>query len=349
MMHVSYCANNAYAMQLCVSIVSLLENNKEQEVTVHVLSSNLEKKNEAIISHCVEKYKQSIFFYNIKGCLNTIKKTALNLGQDSGGESYWEAMGLEAYARFFIADVIPESVSQVIYFDCDTIICNSIRNIFAYGNNKVVAAVIDYWPANYIESIGGGCNDKYFNSGVQLINLDKWREKNVLKKYLDYISTIKKPWRCFDQDIMNVVLSNEIATLPLEYNMMYAARHFSIKELYAISKKDESTYYNEKELQGAKNNIIVIHFAGELMEKPWRCLFADIYTKQWKRYFQLTPYAKDGLRKCMNVGLGIYYLKTIKHFCEYFFYKIVGKKGRFYIINRRTQKYVNEAIKYNEG
>lgn len=348
MLNISYCVNNTYSMQLCVSIVSLLENNIDEKITIHVLSSDLSNENKAIIKHCVEKYKQLIFFYNILECLDKIRETVLNQSQSSGAEAYWNAMGLEAYARFFIVDVVPKSISKIVYLDCDTIICNSIRNIFSYGDEKIIAATLDYWPANYMESIGCKSEDKYFNAGVQLINLDLWRKENISGRYMDYISTMKKPWRCYDQDIMNVVLANQIETLPLEYNMMYAPRHFKIQELYKISKKNENNYYSKGELQRAKDNIVIIHFAGELMEKPWRCTYADVYSKQWNRFFQMSPYAKMGLQKCMNISWGRYLLKLFKHFCEYVFLTIIGRKGRFHIVQNRTKKYVNRAIEYNE-
>lgn len=55
-----------YIKYCCVMLTSLLENNKAENITVHVLGDNLEKKHKEVLRDIVEtRYRQRIFFYII--------------------------------------------------------------------------------------------------------------------------------------------------------------------------------------------------------------------------------------------------------------------------------------------
>jgi lipopolysaccharide biosynthesis glycosyltransferase len=53
---------------------------------------------------------------------------------------------------------------------------------------------------------------QYFNAGMLLINLDKWKQFDVSKKCLSLLS--KRVFKFNDQDVLNIVLQDQCKWLP---------------------------------------------------------------------------------------------------------------------------------------
>ena len=79
------------------------------------------------------------------------------------------------YSRLYLADLYPSSVKKVLYLDCDTIVLSSIEEIWNINlGDNIIAALNDAFSSLYRRNIGLRKTDIMFNSGVMLIDLDKW-------------------------------------------------------------------------------------------------------------------------------------------------------------------------------
>lgn len=344
-LYVCYSANNQYCMQLGVSLISLLENNKDiKNIKVFVLSNDMSEANRDTIYSITEKYGRNVEFVSTKNELLCLQGTALDRQSTDGGSVYSKTLGLEAYARFFIASVLPDTIERVLYLDCDTLVIGSLAPLLSQRFEGYLAAVVDSWPQKYNLVIGKNINDKYYNAGVQLIDLTKWREDNILEQYMDHIHLMNKPYRLFDQDIMNVVLGENISSLDLRYNMMYIARKFSSEEIMKIAGKNEDTFYQIAEIEAAKKYPVIIHYAGDPLGKPWRCYKVDTYTKLWKSYFDKSPWQKIGLKKSQGIHGLIGILKWVKITLERIKHACISDT----FLARRIEMYMNTEVAREE-
>ena len=115
------------------------------------------------------------------------------------------------------------------------------------------------------EAIGMKPEDAYFNSGVILMDLDRWRDEGVLKKLLDFYGSHAGSLFACDQDTINGALRGRICSLPPKYNFFTNYRYFryqTLKKLCAAYKEVGEQAFDE-----AKRAPVVIHYLGD--ERPW--------------------------------------------------------------------------------
>ena len=128
--------------------------------------------------------------------------------------------------------------------------------------------------------------DKYFNSGIMLLNLSKMREDHLSDKFIE-IKLAHPQWMCMDQDTLNYVMSRDTLWLDVKYNCMLPLYNNSFYG-YTIEKLNEfyqTDYINKLEME---YDAVIIHFAGESETRPWKCKNGT-YQKIWNFYYDLYP------------------------------------------------------------
>lgn len=117
-----------------------------------------------------------------------------------------------AYARYFIPDYIQEDT--VLYLDCDLLINDKLDSLFEQDvREHYIAAIRD-------------ANGQGFNTGVLLINNEKWRQEKLKERLIEQsIVTMKEVeegrFEHFngDQTIFNQVLQDDWLELGRAYNL----------------------------------------------------------------------------------------------------------------------------------
>lgn len=172
------------------------------------------------------------------------------------------------YYRLIIPELL-QNYDKAIYLDADIIVLRDIWDLWKKNIDEfLLGAVEDYagnWEANDLTS--DLCNyrkdtlslkkpAKYFNAGVLMLNLKKFREKYSLNYILEVAQ--KKRWRCKDQDILNYLVQEEVFYLDYGWNLI-------------MSINTNAETYMDKEVKEkfeiAKSNPYLVHFAGRF--KPW--------------------------------------------------------------------------------
>jgi len=170
---------------------------------------------------------------------------------------------------------------KCIYLDVDIIICGDISTLYTVNiGDNYLAAVRDIEAGKYInifEYEGTKPQaEKYVNSGVLLMNLEKLREDNVVSQFMDYS---KSKLLFMDQDIINIVCEDKIVYLPLKYNALvkYRFLNYSVKSYLP----DVSKYFGVDDIHEAIDIPVAVHYAQPC--KPW----SNKYIYQgylWHRY-----------------------------------------------------------------
>ena len=101
-----------------------------------------------------------------------------------------------AYFRLIIPELLPHQFRKVIYLDSDLIVNQDLSHLWdvEIGENYLLAVqdvMIPYVSSqeglvNYIE-LGIPPSYKYFNSGVLVLNLEKWRTNDISTRVIEYL------------------------------------------------------------------------------------------------------------------------------------------------------------------
>jgi lipopolysaccharide biosynthesis glycosyltransferase len=172
------------------------------------------------------------------------------------------------YYRLLIPQVIPQHFKKAIYLDSDMVIKGDLEQLWNIdiGDNYVLAVQDD--NQRYIRMSGGlrnyqelGINPdyKYFNAGLLVINLEKWRTDHIPLKVIEYLERNKDYVRDHDQDGLNGVLVGQWGELDPRWNQM--------PRIYAYSSWQDSPY-DEALYSELLHNPHIIHFTTP--PKPWQ-------------------------------------------------------------------------------
>ena len=214
-----YDPKDKYSKITGTSMLSLLENTKE-DITFHLLHDNtLLQKNKNKFKIMIEKYNRKIYFYNMDDMniinMDYIKKL---------GESI--KFSPATFYRLNIANILPDNINKVIYLDSDTIInldINDLWKIDIFENE--IAAVTDFEMNNHKQRLPiilmGKCSSNdYFNAGVMVMNLKKIREyhPNLFNECIEIIKN-NPQFKLYDQDALNYKFAKKFYHLPPYFNV----------------------------------------------------------------------------------------------------------------------------------
>lgn len=172
---------------------------------------------------------------------------------------------LNTYIRLLIPYFIPKDVNRIIFLDVDMIMLDDISNLWKIDiGDKVIGAVNDGPDVktiaegieNYSE-LGLDPNQKYFNAGMQVINIDKWRALDITQKTFDAINNNKKYAGLGDQYGLNIALIGNWHEIDGKWNrfsvctdpkpsLIHYFHRKPIYKTYAYNYKEEFFYYLNK-------------------------------------------------------------------------------------------------------
>ncbi|MBR3622614.1 MAG: glycosyltransferase family 8 protein [Selenomonadaceae bacterium] len=193
-----------------------------------------------------------------------------------------------AYLRLKIPELLPNAVKRTVYLDGDLLVVSDISELFETDlEGKPLGAAADLGIMTSArqmrekrESLNMKHGDKYFNSGVLVIDLDKWRENNYTNKLLDLVKL--NNFRHHDQDALNMLFYNNWYEIPLCYNV--------IPPIYEMPLKVVLSKYRKMAAKALKNAKI-IHYAGG--HKPWHYNKTEGFNDMYYDYLEKTPFTSN--------------------------------------------------------
>lgn len=261
-------ADDNYSMPLAVTVRSVLENlNSYRKIILFIIDGGIK-------NHNKQKILKSL---NSEICeIQFVPKPSSWLKDISEELQYCESEGiythkhvsLASYYRLFISELIPYQYEKAIYLDCDLLVKEDLEKLWQIdiGENYLLA-VQDIWIHN-VSAPNGLLNyqeleispyAKYFNAGVFVINLTKWRDNKIAAKAVEYFKQNKAYVRFHDQDILNALLAGRWGELDPRWNFTAGIYEYSS---WKNSPFSEDAYNNL-----INNNPYIIHFAAAA--KPW--------------------------------------------------------------------------------
>ena len=309
--HLGFSFDSGYVDPFFVLLTSVFYHNSHCQIVIHAIASELAVQEKQRLVNYITKKGGEVYFYDFDNNLFE------GLNMPLSGH-----LAIPAYYRLFFAQLLPSSVKRIIYLDIDTLVVGDLLPLFNIANGTYpIAAVSDDWmPAR--PELGVTKTGDYFNSGVVLIDIVKWKEKKVTERALDAIRAHPaEVFRFADQDALNLVLACDWYKLHLGYNLTSVhcpeTRDKRVLEFYLADK-------------------IVIHFSGP---KPWDFLTkcTHVYKYKWFEYYSLSPVKT--MTKYFDVSLSTGFIKKIFHkylLNAYLNYPLLGKIKRTVLPNTKV-------------
>lgn len=302
--HIVYASDDGFAEILGISMVSLYENSKDMEsIAVYILDSGITDTNKKRLESICKTYNRALPVW-IKA-KNICEELSMDVAVDRGS--------LSQYARLFVSRDLPADLHRVLYLDCDILVNASIRelwNLDLYG--KTIGALMDAFSRQYRANINLQPNDIMFNSGVMLIDLDKWKEQRVEEKLMKFITGKHGKIQQGDQGALNAVLSHDTYCFEPKFNSVTIYYDFSYDEMLVYRKPPK--FYSRKQVKKAIDNPTIIHFTTSfLSRRPWVKGCQHKYVSEWMKYKKMSPWANEELWEYKKTrGLKGLYIMLIK-------------------------------------
>lgn len=160
------------------------------------------------------------------------------------------------YAKLFIPYILPKDIKRAIFLDVDMIVLNDISKLWHLDlEGNVIGAVQDHY-IKYIEAWDGIKNfkelglvngKKYFNAGLLVVDVEKWRlleiDSRVISSIIQNIKFANFP----EQYGMNVVLYEKWKEIDPLWNFFASYDHASPFNIHFIGRKPIYHAYTNNE------------------------------------------------------------------------------------------------------
>lgn len=272
-LRILFCANSSYFQHVAVAAVSLADSNRHSSVDFHLLTCDRDAAAE-------QSLRASLADYG--GLALTMHHVT-----DRRLDQFFidKHVSKEAYLRILAPEVLAADIDRIIYLDCDVVVVDDLGPLWNTElGDKALAAAPDYprlpsvlAPARR-RALGIPQDWTYVNSGVLLLDLERWRRGGLTQRLFDYIGHHGAALEFWDQDAINAVLHDAILVTDCRWNLqarMYRSGRRSFPMEFVATRE-------------ARRRPAIIHYTGA--EKPWRFRSRTARKKDYFRYLDKTAW-----------------------------------------------------------
>lgn len=328
-MDILYACNDSYAPFAGTSIFSLLENNSSiQNIRIFIVLDHVSMDNQRKLTETVEEYGQQIVLIDAEEVNALLEKLGVPMYRGSYATHY----------RKFFSMFLPEDVERLLYIDSDSVVLGDLGWLVDCDlQGKCIGVVLDALGGRYKRLLGFEGEEPYFNAGVTLIDVEKWKLKQYSNQLLEHIINVRAKYCNPDQDLFNIILKDDVFILPLEYNFQPVHRGYSDKVYFNNYPKQ---YYTTEEIEYARRYPKILHMYRYLGEFPWHIKNChpdndvfDLYLRKsiWKDYQK-----KDSKRNFVFKFEKMMYKHINRSVFLYVFSKVLYYN--FWLKNRRLKR-----------
>lgn len=254
-----FAVDDNYAPFLSVAIRSILENaDNKTFFKFYVLNTGISKTSE-----------NKLKIYNT-ACSSIEFVCVAERMEELGANIHLRDYFTQAiYYRIFIPDLFPQ-YDKILYLDSDLVLNENVATLFNVDlEDNILGAVPEEVVSlvevfsEYSEKVIGVPKEKYFNSGLLLINAKEYRKERIEEKFINMMKRIKYVVAP-DQDYLNSLCYGKVKILDTGWN----------KTPIKVENFDEK-------------NLKIIHY--KLWYKPW--LYSNIlYQEYFWKYAKSTNF-----------------------------------------------------------
>jgi lipopolysaccharide biosynthesis glycosyltransferase len=295
--HIGLGINADFVRPMGVLITSISTNNPDILISFHVFKSFIIQDDILKLKLLTDKFKNiSIQIYHVN------EEVIIYLPTN-------KIFPLATYFRMLMPIVL-DDLNSLLYLDSDIVCLNNISELTKIDLTDYICAVIQDIDSDKSLKRLELNKKQYFNSGVMLINIKRWNEQNISEKSFELLPT--RPFLCFDQDVLNIILENKACYLPIKWNC--------------------ATKWETKD-------IVFLHYMAH--PKPWYAIYKEEAQKHYLQYEKLSPWVDQPLILPTFFREARLYAKLLQKRGEYgkslFWYaKYIVMKAQYSCINGTT-------------
>jgi lipopolysaccharide biosynthesis glycosyltransferase len=261
--------DEGYAQHCGVMLCSLFRNNPAVDFRIFVISDGLSENAQQKLRSVAASHGQRLEIVPVDpGLLD--------------GAPVSHHVSIATYFRILIPRLLPDDVDRVLFLDSDIIVRGSLAELYEEQiEDYTHAAVENPLSEEDLERLSIPAGHVYFNAGVLLLNLKRWRHEGLVEKILAYLKSNTDKLRYWDQDALNAILYDRWKKWPPKWNAQVAF----FKNLTPLE-----LGVSPEEFAEARWHPQVVHFTGS-GPKPWSYHSTHPFTSDYYRYLSWTPWA----------------------------------------------------------
>jgi len=188
------------------------------------------------------------------------------------------------YLRLLQAELLPADVTKAIFLDADMVVTRDLTELWSQSLDGAYCAAVqdpyvpvlnpadaydhplhcmvvpgmDPLPVPNYRELGLRGDSAYFNAGLMLVNVARWREESIACRALECLHVNAAHVRFWDQYALNVLFSGQWKLLDPRWNQTSHVYWFP---------SWESSHYTRDELEQLRRDPWIVHF--NFLPKPW--------------------------------------------------------------------------------
>jgi lipopolysaccharide biosynthesis glycosyltransferase len=262
---VLFCTDAIYFQHMGAAIASLLKTNSAHEFRILVVTQEKDPDGEEKLSGLVTKLGNASIIFK-----------QFNL------DSYRDEMPVDqyftvaVYTRLFLTEFVDPSIKKILYLDGDLVVTTDIRELWETDLQGASLAAVP--EPHAVPGDSETVSYPYFNSGVMLIDVERWRAANVLPKFLAFAKENAGHLPYHDQDVLNHTFAGKVRLLDYRWNFQSRWADFVAKKLNM----------SPEEFRRLRRSPAIVHFTSKY--KPWFYKDEPHYKRLYYQALALTPW-----------------------------------------------------------
>jgi lipopolysaccharide biosynthesis glycosyltransferase len=219
--HIALTFDDSYWAPAYATMRSIcLTTRRRDDIVFHLCHRTLAPDHRADLEEITSEFGAELRFYDID---------AMPLFNEVAGRApYNYRLSNIVYARLLFADILPAEVTRVTYLDCDMLVRAPIEEVAEVDLGPYPIAAV---PEAHGMNIALGRDikakrdlfdpaDPYFNAGLIVIDMQAWRQADIINKLNQAIEDGTMARLYYDQDFLNLIFNRNWLKLDQSWNMV---------------------------------------------------------------------------------------------------------------------------------
>ncbi|MEJ0045086.1 MAG: glycosyltransferase [Rhodospirillales bacterium] len=264
-MHILLCCNAAYMQHLAVLVTSLAEQPTAYRINIVVAMDQVREHDIDAVRETLARYPHvTLNFRTFSADADLFLPIRAHYSRD-------------IYTRLWVAEFFEETVERVLYLDCDMVVVGSLDALWEAplaGHTIGAVSIPGSTRCAHLEIPEAS---GYFNSGVLLIDLVRWRNTGAFGRLIDYIISNSDKLIDPDQDALNATLHADRMALDYVWNVT-SPFYFDYHDLRLPA----------AQVHQIQADARIIHFNGA--SKPWSYFSRHPRRQDYFKYLMMTSW-----------------------------------------------------------
>src|ERR1035437_2981780 len=249
--NIAYSCDQAYIHHTGISILSLLETNRDiPDISLFLIQKDVKQESILLIQNLARQYNRRVRIV-------PFDEICFDLNTSSFGR-HVETI----YAKLFFERI--GDIDKILYIDSDTIIAGSLQELWDTDLGDNLFAGVNVKALCSVAMLGLERADPTINDGVVIVNVKELRRQRMLEKFKAHIEKYNGSPPLLSEGTINSVCAGKIKVIHPKYNLMSGLIEFRGNKF-----ADVDSFYSDDEIRDAIRAPVVIHFLSAFYNRPW--------------------------------------------------------------------------------